>query len=486
MRPAEDGGRERRCAKIAGLLAQGVAGAALATAVRDWEVASGVKGGGRASEKASEKVDVKAAGGAAAARSGEEQVSGPRAGGARKGGDADVDLATGKARSASPVRFTVPLTAMFKRSLSAPLVDVAAAAATSPSPHHNDLHHNHKPARDRVTTGPGPFEMLPQPALSPAPSDASAPPAFGWPNASINTQSPPGSPFSVGTADTELCASPVDTPMPPPMVAQGYLSSYSSLYGWAGSGDAGSPLDADVVGPGPFAHGYSYGGAQKDFDFDLEFGSGAGYGYGLGYGLGYGYARDPAVYEGPDGCDYGGRDVGAGPYAFGAAQAPYGYGVPQGVGLLASRVAPHPPTWPPPPPSSPSHPSSSSSSVSVSLYHPSSTPDPDPHFAPEPIVRRSGNCSRESLVHWFACTHAHARGLRRANAPACQFVSVHCSCFWKWVWTWVFFDSSPSVAYTYTYTLYVHCYYLCSSFCCLLYEAPPDPLYVYVSDIYIH
>ncbi|TFY51249.1 hypothetical protein EVG20_g11089, partial [Dentipellis fragilis] len=384
MQP-KDRGRERRCAKIAGLLAEGKTGTALATAVQAWEVASGVKEGGNGNVDMSTK---------AAEADWAQQATQARAEVAMATRCRMQDMATGKARSASPVRFTVPLTAMFKRSSSAPLASGRVDIDIPASPHHND--HDRDRDRDRVTAGPGSpyahFEMLPQPALSPAPSDASAmsfvPSAFGWPNVSVVLftsgatgyanpwlttiircaqnhgyargahvvgtgggqepvlPSPPGSPYSVGTADTELCASPIDisspqVPMPAPMSSQGYYSSYSSLYGWAGDGNASPLFDADAVfaghtdaradagtTPSVFTHGYDLGGAQKGFDFDFD----ARCGYGDAYGYGYACAaRAPAIYAGPD--VYNNKDRDAGAYPLGAAQAPLApaYEAPQGL-----------------------------------------------------------------------------------------------------------------------------------------------------------
>ncbi|KAI0063735.1 hypothetical protein BV25DRAFT_354197 [Artomyces pyxidatus] len=213
-------GDKERCAKIAGLLAEGMKGAELETAMKAWET-----------EGKSESVAPAPPVRGRAKRS----VHAPKVDALKIDSQpmATADAAHGlKARSASPAsptddaRFTVPLTAMFRRSSSVPACPLV--------PQHR---------RDSVDSSPAILESL-SPML-----------AFAAPYAS--PLSPPGSPYSVGTADSD--ASSIATLDTPTLDKNVFISNYSSLCDWAGDVSPASPTYSCV----PDVFGFHAASADK-------------------------------------------------------------------------------------------------------------------------------------------------------------------------------------------------------------------------------
>ncbi|TFY82890.1 hypothetical protein EWM64_g1127 [Hericium alpestre] len=255
---AENSNREKRCAQIAGLLAKGLTGEELRSAIQAWDRECGVKVGGKmgmAIGKQDLAPDIFAGGTglediAKAWRKVEDDIPPVQNPLDASAVHYPVNVPTKqnpiKVRSASPdaanARFNVPLTAMFKRASSTPLsqdhVQPAAEYSVQPSKQYGNT----------VALNSSFIQYdVPQPALSPTLSEAStvsiSPSAFEWVaqdpcayRASAQeafNPSPPGSPQSTGTADSEFYSSPIDAPVAT-ACQPGFFSMSSSLYGWAG------------------------------------------------------------------------------------------------------------------------------------------------------------------------------------------------------------------------------------------------------------
>ncbi|KAI9509568.1 hypothetical protein F5148DRAFT_1148221 [Russula earlei] len=233
--------QERRCAQIAELLAQGVKGVALTSAVQAWDKESGVSNvtdGVFVSEHgigASVNGDV--------ASRGRKEMRGV------KDAEAAPAIKTAKTRSASSVqqaRFTPPLTSMSRRASSVPLVPDHASIAQGVYPITTAATTNTPP-----TTSVSPVPDFYPPPLSPASSvsygsevsfpdsdNMSVPPMFDF-----VPFSPPGSPCSsimdnndggvLGSVSPALGFGPCHAP-DPTLQLQSFFSSYSTLCDWAG------------------------------------------------------------------------------------------------------------------------------------------------------------------------------------------------------------------------------------------------------------
>jgi hypothetical protein len=124
--------QERRCAQIAELLARGVTGVALTSAVQAWDKESGVSGAADGMFVTEQGVDV---GGEAKARAkgGRAQQDGAGGRGRKemrgaKDAEATAAIKTRSASTAQQARFNVPLTSMFRRASSVPLAPEHANA----------------------------------------------------------------------------------------------------------------------------------------------------------------------------------------------------------------------------------------------------------------------------------------------------------------------------------------------------------------------
>lgn len=140
--------QERRCAQIAELLARGVKGVELSSAVQAWDKESGASNVADGVFVSEQGVGVRADAGA----TGDVEIASPSAShkgirGAKGSAEVvDVEMEKGTVKmiktrsmsSAQPPRFNVPLTSMFRRASSAPLVPdngvVAPSTTTSFSP----------------------------------------------------------------------------------------------------------------------------------------------------------------------------------------------------------------------------------------------------------------------------------------------------------------------------------------------------------------
>ncbi|KAI0044670.1 hypothetical protein FA95DRAFT_227860 [Auriscalpium vulgare] len=314
--------KEERCAKIARLLADGMKGDALETAVNAWDTVHAATASGDVNTTA---------------------VAPPLA-------SANAADAPAKARSASPIddgttRFTVPLTAMFKRSASVP-VPVPVAPLPSAKASAAWLQR-----RDSIGSAYS-YEARASPALSGVSLESVYTPSLDY--ASVNVRSfcsvyrttradigeqgvnphgdfaafsPPGSPFSVGTASDSDAASDLLAPsdalstpgLAPPDFLSGF-STYSSLCDWAGAdGRAFQDWSALAFGGTPFAGaGYAFP-AKDDAGYvfpsgkDGIFGGIAAYDAPQGDALAqYEYAARPEMGHGAGGAwAYGGVRAGA-------------------------------------------------------------------------------------------------------------------------------------------------------------------------------
>lgn len=246
--------QERRCAQIAGLLARGVKGVALTSAVQAWDKESGVS-------PAMDGVFVAEPGVAAAKTTARGRARAktdtPRVapvqddarGRSEMRGAKDTEMAGAKTRSASSAqqaRFNVLLAAMFRRASSVPL------APAHDSPVEGTGIWAPGDAQDSVYSSVPEFSP---PPLSPA-SSVSYCSEVSFPdsdNSSISplydfvSFSPPGSPCSTNM-DNDACSLGPAAGTPAlglgPAGAEGFFSNYSTLCDWAGAG-AGSAATAD-------------------------------------------------------------------------------------------------------------------------------------------------------------------------------------------------------------------------------------------------
>jgi len=153
--------QERRCAQIAELLARGVKGVELSSAVQAWDKESGASNVADGVFVSEQGVGVRADGDAEIASPSASHRGIRGAMGSAEVVDVEMDQGTVKMTktrsmsSAQPPRFNVPLTSMFRRASSAPLVpDNGAVAQGAPS----------------TTTSFSPVPDLYPPPLSPASS----------------------------------------------------------------------------------------------------------------------------------------------------------------------------------------------------------------------------------------------------------------------------------------------------------------------------
>ncbi|THH08825.1 hypothetical protein EW146_g8868 [Bondarzewia mesenterica] len=323
--------RERRCAKIAGLLVGGMKGGDLEQAVLAWDEASGF-------EIANASQD----GGDVLARK-EVQVK-----------PVDVDVIAPqaqdalKARSASPdrdARFRVPLTAMFKRSSSEP-VACASPLLLPLLPPTSAIFQRRDSVCSLAPSSPYTMSMSPAPSLSLSlsSSDAYGTP-MNWNDVSLKhpfvllsilpsqrdqliSSRLVNSDFSyiqellVSQHPHSPPASPIDVTCSPFLIATGdsthysasppsYLSTYSSLQDWAGDvasmqSPIAAPLDFGYWGEKavleqPAMQLQQYGGYDGGAEayagvYGYEYGGCEGLGIEMGMGVGVGVAAGQQLH----------------------------------------------------------------------------------------------------------------------------------------------------------------------------------------------
>ncbi|KAH9038785.1 hypothetical protein EDB85DRAFT_2141672 [Lactarius pseudohatsudake] len=230
------GMQERRCAQIAELLARGVKGVALTSAVQAWDKESGASPG-------TDGVFVAEPGVAAAKAARVMPVLDDSRGRSEMRAAKDAEVASIKTRSISSAqhaRFNVSLTAMFRRASSVPL------APAHDSPVQSTGIWVPGNAQDSLVSS---VPELTPPPLSPA-SSVSYCSEVSFPdsdNSSISplydfvSFSPPGSPCSTNMDNDSCSLGPVALglgPADPVPELPNFFSSYSTLCDWAGAGAA--------------------------------------------------------------------------------------------------------------------------------------------------------------------------------------------------------------------------------------------------------